>query len=240
MKTVSLPRLPLRWALLGLLSVALVVFGLLLLNSSLFEVKEIRVRGQETLNEDTIIELSDAGGSNMFGLHTADVEARLERNPYIAEATVRRRWPNSLQVTIEERTPVAVWQVGAQGFLVDAEGFVISALNGVPPAGTLQVISLDGGLPAPGQRVDADALALVTGLRTAIPAATGELIASFEYSSALGLTAITASGLRLVFGNSNDYQYKLESVTGIIAGARAQELAFSTIDLRFGESPALR
>lgn len=235
-----MPRLPVRILLLALLAALLLAFGVLLINSSVFEVKDINVRGQETLNTSAVVELSEARGENIFSLHTSDVERRLETNPYIAEATVRRAWPDGLAITIQERQPVAVWMVGVQGFLVDAEGFVIGPVSGLPPAGTVQVVSLDGGLPSPGQRVDADALALVTGLMSAIPAATGELISSFEYSDALGLTAITASGLKLIFGNSNDYEYKLESVAGTISGARAQGLSFSQIDLRFGESPALR
>lgn len=234
------PRLPIRVLLLALLAAVLVTFGLLLFNSSVFEVKTIKVRGEETLNAGAVVELSEARGENIFSLHTSEVERRLEENPYIADAMVRRAWPDGLTITIQERKAVAVWMVGVQGFLVDAKGFVIGPISGLPPAGTIQVISLDGGLPEPGQRVDADALALVTGLMTAIPASTGELIASFEYSQSLGLTAITASGLHLVFGNSNDYEYKLESLAGTISGARAQGLAFSLIDLRFGESPALR
>jgi cell division protein FtsQ len=177
---------------------------------------------------------------NLFTVRLGAIEARLEANPYIESAKVTRDWPDGVDITLVERTPVGVWQVGGQSFLVDQAGYVLGALVDEPPANTLPIVAIDAAIPAPGERIDADALALVPDLMTAVPRATGERILSFEYSSTEGLTAITESGVRIVFGDSKDYEYKLAALGGVFNEARQQALPFSVIDLRFGESPALR
>jgi cell division protein FtsQ len=236
----ALPRLGLLAWLVGALVVMVLVFLLMLYNSALFAVKDIDVSGHSNLNRDVVAELSGASGVNLFTLRLGEVEQRLERNPYVEAASVSRDWPDGIDITIIERQPVGVWQVGNQGFLVDAEGYVLGALTGEPPPNTLPIVATDAAVPTPGERIDADALALVPDLLTAVPRATGERIASFEYSSAEGFTAITESGVRVVFGDSKDYEYKLAALGGVFNQARRQSLAFSVIDLRFGESPALR
>ncbi|HEX5939549.1 MAG TPA: FtsQ-type POTRA domain-containing protein [Dehalococcoidia bacterium] len=236
----SLPAWGVSTWLLATLGAMVLVFLLLLYNSSMFEVKDIDVTGQANLNRDVVVELSEAGGVNLFTVRLGKVEERLEQNPYIESATVTRDWPDGIDITIVERQPVGVWQVGSQSFLVDHEGFVLGALVGDPPRETLPIVAIDAAVPTPGERIDADALALVPDLMTAVPRTTGERILSFEYSSVEGLTAITESGVRIVFGDSKDYEYKLAALGGVFNEARGQALPFSVIDLRFGESPALR
>lgn len=236
----DLPRpRPLVW-LLGALGVMVLVFVLMLYNSALFEVKDIDVSGQSGLNREVVVELSEADGVNLFTVRLGRIEERLEANPYIESAKVTRDWPDGIDITIVERSPVGVWQVGGQSFLVDEGGYVLSALVDEPPANTLPIVAIDAAVPVPGERIDADALALVPDLMTAVPRATGERIVSFEYSSSEGLTSITESGVRIVFGDSKDYEYKLAALGGVFNEAREQALPFSVIDLRFGESPALR
>ena len=237
---IDLPRLSVVTWLLAALVVMVLVFLLMLYNSSLFAVKDIDVTGQSSLNRDVVVELSEAEGVNLFTVRLGKIEERLEANPYIESATVTRDWPDGIDITVIERRPVGVWQVGGHGFLVDRAGYVLGALVDEPPANTLPIVAIDAAVPSPGERIDADALALVPDLMTAVPRATGERILSFEYSSAEGLTAITESGVRIVFGDSKDYEYKLAALGGVFNEARQQALPFSVIDLRFGESPALR
>jgi cell division protein FtsQ len=64
------------------------------------------------------------------GFLNADLERirdQLEALPWIYRATVRRRWPNALEIHVEEQLPIARW--GEAGFL-NHEGEVFRSENG--------------------------------------------------------------------------------------------------------------
>ncbi|MPZ22414.1 MAG: FtsQ-type POTRA domain-containing protein [Dehalococcoidia bacterium] len=243
MQSPTFSRLPFPGQGAVLLALVVAVFvglAVLVYNSSFLQVRSFEVAGVRVLNQGALIELSQAYGENMLTLRTGEVEDRLEANAYVAEATVSRDWPGVLHIQIVERAPIGTWQVGGSAFLVDAEGVVLDVQVGTPPAGTIPIAAVDGTVPQIGERVDADAINLIDRLRSDIPALSGENVASFEYSRLFGLTVITASGIRVVFEDSKDYDYKLATLVSTLTQARAQGLAFSVIDLRFGDSPALR
>jgi hypothetical protein len=61
-------------------------------------------------------------GTNLFGLATDDLEARLVELPTVSSASVSVRLPNTVAVELDERDPILIWQVGEQRFLADREG----------------------------------------------------------------------------------------------------------------------
>ena len=69
-------------------------------------------------------------GTNVFQLDTAPLEASLRALPAVASADVAVGLPDGVVVvSIEERTPVLAWQVGATRFLADADGTLFAAID---------------------------------------------------------------------------------------------------------------
>jgi cell division septal protein FtsQ len=101
--------------------------------SSAFAYTRLQLDGL-TFTDQNAVEsaLSDARGENLFGLATGPLVAALESMPTVESARVEVRLPGTLAVTIDERQPVLVWQVGTDRFLVDADGLVFGKLSGSP------------------------------------------------------------------------------------------------------------
>jgi len=73
------------------------------------------------------IQVEDALGRHIqTGFLSADLQAirrQLNQLPWVASATVRRRWPGTIEVSIEEQSPAARW--GDAGLLnIDGELFI--------------------------------------------------------------------------------------------------------------------
>lgn len=51
--------------------------------------------------------------SGFLGVDVQDLRDELERNPWVASASVRRVWPDVLAIRITEETPIALWGDGA-------------------------------------------------------------------------------------------------------------------------------
>ena len=107
-----------------------------------FAVREIDIEGLERLDASRVrVWLGMVEGSSIWQASPQVLEARLEAQPAIAGAEVRRYLPNRLRVTIRERRPKAILRTGSGLFLVDQAGVVLDQANGV--AGELPIVSVE-------------------------------------------------------------------------------------------------
>ena len=63
---------------------------------------------------------------NFFSINLDNVRKSLEEIPWVRRAEVRRQWPSSLLVNVEEHVPVAFWGQ-ATGQLVNSYGEIFTA-----------------------------------------------------------------------------------------------------------------
>ena len=61
-------------------------------------------------------------------------------NPWVDSVTVKRNWPNAVDVTVVEHTPVAWIDQGGEPHLINSEGkdFVVAQ----PPVGAVQLVDI--------------------------------------------------------------------------------------------------
>ena len=82
---------------------------------------------------------------NFFSINLEEVRQSLEQLPWIRRAEVRRQWPSSLEVSIEEHVPVAFWGQ-ATGQLVNSYGEIFAAAMTVEPSAPLPFLFGPSGL----------------------------------------------------------------------------------------------
>jgi cell division protein FtsQ len=88
-----------------------------------FSVQEVVVLGRGvTAREDLWAALEVERGDPIFAFDAAAARERLIALPWISEATIERRLPDQLYLTIDEREPVAIWQHDGTQRLIDADG----------------------------------------------------------------------------------------------------------------------
>ena len=98
-----------------LVGIALLAFaggGLALLwRSSLFPVSAIDIRGSlaKTSAEDVRAAARSRITGNFFAVSPAEVRAGVERLPWVRRASVRRVWPDRLEIALEEHVALARW-----------------------------------------------------------------------------------------------------------------------------------
>jgi cell division protein FtsQ len=92
-----------------------------------FAIRHVEVSGTREMARLPVYEAVLVGGEN--ALLTTDLDAirtRLLGLPWVADASVSRRLPDTLAVRIEERKPVALWQRQGQFYLIDISGRVLA------------------------------------------------------------------------------------------------------------------
>ena len=92
--------------------------------SALFSVRTVRVEGNHHLTAERIRALSGiALGQSVFEVSPAEAQARLEQSPWVAQADVERRLPNTFVVQLTEHRPVLLLSLD-QPYLVADDGMV--------------------------------------------------------------------------------------------------------------------
>jgi cell division protein FtsQ len=95
-------------------------------NSLGFRIAAVSFSGEKHVSRAEII--AAAAVTERASLLFLDVEsarARLKAIPWIADATVRKLFPDRLQIRVWEREPFALWQVDGKLSLIAADGTVI-------------------------------------------------------------------------------------------------------------------
>ena len=90
-------------------------------------IDEVKITGQsETSELDVLDQLAIGTFPSLVTFDVDAAKARVESLPWVEQATIRKLYPDTLQVRIAERTPYAIWQHDTHVSLIDAEGKVIS------------------------------------------------------------------------------------------------------------------
>lgn len=92
--------------------------------------QDIRISG--LMHHDPEAVLSHIGvkpGGSLVGFNAEDARILLESLDWVADAEVRRSFPNSIQITLNEREPFAIWQMDGNYAVIDREGVEMSGLN---------------------------------------------------------------------------------------------------------------
>lgn len=112
-----------------------------------FKLADVTVEGRNYVERDAIMTaLNVQRGDSLLGIDLQAARKRLEAIDWVASATVERRLPDTLYVTLRERHAVAIWQNGAEYTLIDRNGRTVRASRMPPGAQSLLLL---GGPGAP-------------------------------------------------------------------------------------------
>ncbi len=153
-----------------------------------FEVRHVEIAGVREMNKLPIYEAALSGSSNaMLKADLPAIRTRLLALPWVADASVGRRLPDTLTIQIVERRPVALWQHQQRFALIDITGRPLTSKGldrfaalpvVVGPGANLRVremLAMTAAAPALSDKVDA--AVLVGGRRWDVKFKSGETLA---------------------------------------------------------------
>ncbi len=96
-----------------------------------FAVDQVRVSGHKETSEIDVLERLDlTGWTSLIGFDADQARQRIADLPWVKTASVRKVYPDTIEVRIEERQPFAIWQHGSQLAIVERSGSVIVPFSG--------------------------------------------------------------------------------------------------------------
>ena len=246
-----------RWRLaivVGLIGLALyaghravaVVTGL-----EMFHVDRINVRGNHRLsNGEVLAMLQSLRGRSVLAVDLAEWRRALLNSPWVADASLRRTLPSTVDVVILERAPLGIGRINGSLYLVDDRGAVIDeygpnyadldlpiidGLSGPPGAG------VEGSAPAEQDSLDVYRALLARQLLDALRARnmSGQ-ISQIDVSDSRNAVVLLEGDPTLIRLGNERFVERLQSYYELAPALRERVPAIDYVDLRFDERVYVR
>jgi cell division protein FtsQ len=202
-------------------------------DSSLVEVREVRVTGLSGPEEAEITAALQGAGLRMTTLHvrTDELVAAVQGYPVVGSLRVSTDFPHGLQIEVTERRPVARVSSGSDEVAVSADGILLPAV--VTEDLELPVIEADPGDSAVSlDGAAADQAAVLGAAPEPLRRVTEGTAVSAE-----GIEVHLEGGISLRFGTPSRAAAKWDSAARILADPGLESLSY--IDLRSPSRPAV-
>jgi cell division protein FtsQ len=99
-----------------------------------FEIADADVRGHNRLRREQILAAAGITPNTSLVLLNADVARdKLKSNPWIADAVVRKYYPNKIEIEVTEREAFALWQRAGKLSIIARDGTVLEEITSGRP-----------------------------------------------------------------------------------------------------------
>lgn len=82
-----------------------------------------------TGEEELAMNLNLIPNKPILGLDLEDLRTEIKKQNWVKDAQIRRILPSDLKITIIERKPIAIWQIGKKFNLIDSDGVVLTDVD---------------------------------------------------------------------------------------------------------------
>ena len=212
-------RLLVGLALIPVLGLALIFGHDLLTQCDFFRIKEVAVTGNHHIADTRLCQQARvAPGMNLLAVNLGLVRKRLLAQPWIAEVSVRREFPNRLFIRVQEHHPLAVLQLD-RSLLLDTAGQIFKIADTGETQGLPRIDGLGyGDLPvgsSQGSPALAAALTLL-GAGQTLPGAMGKAIRRIRIDRETGLTFWGPPSAGAVIVGHGIYREKLHRLATVM------------------------
>jgi len=210
-----------------------------LFHSEIFNINSFSIKGNDLLSRKEIIEISGAKkGTNIFNVNLEEMEEKIELHPVIKDAEVKRVFPNSLSIEVQEHKPSAVIATQGGFMLLDKRGYLIEQVERISHIELPVITGVDVKKNvAPGDTLSNKKLYPALRILTSTEPDDLRFVAEIDVKNPACINLYTHSGIKIVLGDGERIGKKIETAKKILSQVDKQ---VEYIDLRYPKSPVVK
>ena len=213
------------------------------LASDALTVTRITVQGNQRMSRGEVLGLLD--GLSGTSIVLTDLESwrqRLLMSPWVADASIRRMFPGTLAVVIEERQPIGIGRIKGTLYLIDKTGTVIDEFG--PNYADLDLPIVDGLSPKgeEDEPMDQARAALAGRLMSELarrPKLAGQ-VSQIDVSDSRNAIVLLKGDTALLRVGDERFTERLQSYLDLMPALRERIPDIDYVDLRFDERVYVR
>lgn len=206
-----------------------------------FHIDRIHVRGNHRLsNGEVLAMLQDLRGRSVLSVDLSEWRRTLMSSPWVADVSLRRTLPSTVDVAILERAPLGIGRINGSLYLVDDRGAVIDEYG--PNYADLDLPIIDGLSTAPGDATsDVYRALLARRLLDALRVRNMvSQISQIDVSDSRNAVVLLEGDPTLIRLGNERFVERLQSYHELAPALREQVPTIDYVDLRFDERVYVR
>ncbi|MCJ7568198.1 MAG: FtsQ-type POTRA domain-containing protein [Anaerolineales bacterium] len=192
------------------------------------------IDGQQMLSLAQVRSLAGIEGQSAFLVDPGVVEARLKEAAEVSEATVTLKWPNRVEILLEERQPSVEWNDGGRIWWLSADGTAYIQ-HGIR-SDLAQIMSAEPVLNFEGNANDP---VIDPGLLSAVDVLSKHLpeVSSWQFDPDHGLSFMDVRGWQAYFGEEGDMRMKARIYNTIAEKLFADSIPVTMVSVEDQHAP---
>lgn len=139
-----------------LLLIFLALIAIFLCKSPFWGIKKVNIIGNKFIKEQGVINSKHIIGKNIFLLDTNSVKNNVLENPYIKQADIKRKFPNELNIIIEERKMFYKVEVDSKKYVLNNELYIMEIIENDESLELVEIKGLVADTLQVGERITRD------------------------------------------------------------------------------------
>ncbi|MGO1369345.1 cell division protein FtsQ/DivIB [Senegalia sp. (in: firmicutes)] len=209
------------------------LFMILLTQTTLFTIKNINIENNNVIEKEKIILASGiTRGENIFKINKKTIEKNLLNHPYIKTATIKTKFPDSINIDITERKETLVYDNNGNYIYIDNEGVILNNLS-TKKDKNIPILESDDKLDPKEDEYISNILKLLNEHnKNKYEFNIEKIIKQNKHT-----TLVLSSGIKVALEGVNDIEYKLGFIEKIVNDLEEKNIRAKEIQFNRGKNP---
>ena len=204
-------------------------------------IENITITGNKSLTTDEVRQLSGiAAYKNLITLPVKRLAANLERNLWIRDVKVGRHLLHTVNMVVEERSPLAMLDYSGACFLVDERGFIFTGTTADQLPELLRIYCGDLAAPKIGETVKDKKISESVKIVASMPQALRASLSLANPFDGRGVVFASKGGFAIVYGSAEETARKNEVLQAVLLDIANNGRRIAYVDVKVPDAPVIK
>lgn len=209
------------------------------LQSPVFRVKAVEVRGNGQLDRDQVMALAGLGKDvNIFKVNLKQAQSKVALSPMVKHVEIIRNLPSTIIINISERKAIGLISNEGQFIAVGDDGYCLSVANNLASINLPFITGVNATKTLPGQNINDDKLGAALAYLSAMPLGMRAAVSEINVSDLNNIRIFTIDKTEVRFGDLTRIGDKVKLYQEVIGQKYSNNIQY--IDISYKGNPVIK
>lgn len=203
-----------------------------------FSIKTIKVKNNKIVKLSEIKNYANYSlGENIFRFNKNKLQTKISKDVYIRSANIKKFYPNTIEVTVEETKDICYFEIGKDKFFVDSDFNVVKNKDRIDYSKIVKIVGANENLSKI-NNLESDEK-FYEFLKNLFSHKVLNQLTEINVYNANDITLLTKNKISVFFGDLNDSEKKSNNISKILNEISTKSINTKIVDTKDPEKPFL-